>query len=88
MGISENRAREIAIAHVSANKQPDWLGIGEMQTYENIPWRKPIIYGVDFSNCWIAYVERKPFGLPESYIIAIDRDSGDIVYSGGAKDEG
>ena len=88
--VTKELAREIAILRVNAIKNPDWLGIGEIRAYDSPNWsvRKPLIYGVDFSNCWIAFIERKSFGIRESHIIAIDRDNGRVVFVGGAKDEG
>ena len=47
------------------------------------------LYNVDTRNCWIVYVEDlQPFILRSSTVIAIDRDSGCVVYHGSANDEG
>jgi hypothetical protein len=63
-------------------------GVRHVYLWNDIPFRKPSVYGPDLSNCWIAYVERPLRGLESSVIVAIDRDSGAVVCAGGANDEG
>lgn len=48
----------------------------------------PAPYSCSLENCWIAYVEHiGPPMLCSSTIIAIDKESGQVIYSGAANDE-
>jgi hypothetical protein len=55
---------------------------------DELPFREPCLYAVDVARCWIAYVDRPLRGLMSSEIVLVAKDSGDIVYSGTANDEG
>jgi hypothetical protein len=56
--------------------------------FDELPFRAPMLYGVDVARCWMAYVDRPLRGLMSSEIVLVAKDSGDIVYSGSANDEG
>lgn len=49
--------------------------------------RTPFIYNVDLSNCWIAYLAPLRVGLGPSDIVAIDKVTGAVRYTGSANDE-
>ncbi len=47
------------------------------------------VYGHDFANCWVAYIARTDWqGLQASTIVAVDKWTGQVVYTGSAYDEG
>ena len=51
--------------------------------------RLPSLYGVDLSDCWIAYLEtRTPWALRSSDIVVIEKATGAVRYKGSANDEG
>ena len=52
--------------------------------YDAITGRRPLAYDVNLRNCWIAYVEQEIIGLYSSRIIAIDTDTGQVLYCGSA----
>jgi hypothetical protein len=102
MLISRDEARSIALAHLrdqlgapsssigeSTNRRPT-LEIGSVLLAEEIQSRPPLIYGLrePLENCWVAYVHRPLMGLRPSEIVIISRNTGDVVYSGSAGDEG
>jgi hypothetical protein len=42
----------------------------------------------DPRRCWVAYIAIPVFGPQASEIIMVDKKSGEVVYVGGAHDEG
>jgi hypothetical protein len=49
------------------------------------------LYNIDMNNCWCVYVRRSDIPvtlLSGSTVIVIAKDSGEILYSGSAYDEG
>ena len=48
----------------------------------------PYGFRAPISDCWIAYVEEPTLILRSSTVVLISKDSGEVVYSGAAKDEG
>jgi len=52
--------------------------------------RGPTLYnGPDLSRCWLAYVDmRESPWLGPSTVILIDQETGEVLYAGGANDEG
>ena len=67
--------------------------ITNVLTLDEITFREPCLYGVsdeDLGQSWIAYCH-KPEMLPmlcSSTIIVISKDTGKVIYSGSANDEG
>lgn len=87
--MTRERAREIAEVEVSVRRLG--VGITEVLFLSEIFTRKPSPYtfDADLDRSWIAYVDRGPATmLQESLIIVMDVETGGIVYSGGASDEG
>lgn len=85
--ISRTRAEGIAKAEASRLQ----LGpvVGAVVSFQQIQGRLPLVYGVDLTRCWIAYIKAPgPLALRSSVIVAIDRETGLVVYSGSANDEG
>jgi hypothetical protein len=63
--------------------------IGRVVAASEMMFVAPKVYGVDLSACWIAYVmPLDNFRIAPSLIIAVDRSTGEVVYSGSANDEG
>ena len=64
--------------------------VGTLVKYSDAVGRPPCVYGLDLSNCWIAYLAPPPgrFGLFSSDIVVIDKATGAVRYSGSANDEG
>ena len=83
------QAKKIAECLIAKDEQ--FSGVGSVLAFEEISQKKPIAgySGADLSQCWIAYLNRLvSLSLCESWIIAIDKETGNAVYFGGAGDEG
>ncbi len=64
-------------------------GVSHLALGDQLSWRPPSLYNQpDLRTCWIANAERPFRGLEQSYILLIDRESGAVLYGGGANDEG
>ena len=63
-------------------------GIRAVYSLEEIPFRKPCLYGVPLENRWVCYVDGPLTGLRSSGIIVVAKDTGAVVYAGSACDEG
>ncbi|MDQ6871216.1 MAG: hypothetical protein M3037_04300 [Gemmatimonadota bacterium] len=64
-------------------------GVRSVLGFDELKVRAPVLYrGPDLRKCWIAYAERPLRGLFASNIVLIDRESGEVLYSGSANDEG
>jgi hypothetical protein len=51
--------------------------------------RIPAVYVLsDFGDCWIVYAERPMKGLFSSEIVVLSSETGAVLYSGSANDEG
>ena len=79
-------AQRLAEAEIAA--QGLGSGVSELYAWSEITFRKPKMYAKDLSDCWIAYAKREFQGLGPSAIVAIDRETGMVVYAGSAHDEG
>ncbi len=62
--------------------------VGTLRNYSDSVGRLPLVYGVDFSNCWIVYLTPLRMGLGPSDIVVIDKMTGAVRYTGSANDEG
>jgi hypothetical protein len=85
--ISHEQATAIAVADASRYR----LGVGvqDVLRLEDIQGRRPMVYPEDLANCWIAYIETgAPPTLRSRTIVAIDGESGRVVYRGSAHDRG
>jgi hypothetical protein len=77
IALGEARAQGLGFAITNV------LSVAELRT------APPNVYAADLSNCWIAYVELPgPLRLCSSTIVAVDRATGRVIYSGSAGDEG
>lgn len=85
--IASDDARRIAEAYLRSQGSPRTT-IRDVYSIDEIPFRRPAAYGVSLENCWIAYVASLDDAIRSSYIVAIDRSSGAVVYAGSAHDEG
>jgi len=72
----------IAIAEQKAIELKLGFEISHVISYDDIQSPRPIIYGADISNCWVAYVAPEVYRVGLSKIIAIDRESGVVVAHG------
>jgi hypothetical protein len=96
MTISREEAHRIAEAHLRKELDTAQLpadparvsGIREVRSIDEV--RAPMPYGlrVPIEECWIAYLEEPTLIIRSSTIILIRKDSGKVVYSGDANDEG
>ncbi len=85
--ISREQAAEIAKADAAANGSG--TEVSNVFRVSEIDSRAPALYGIDLEHCWVAYmVDPRPPALRSSTIIAVDVESGVVVYRGGANDEG
>jgi hypothetical protein len=50
--------------------------------------RAPRLYGVSLVKCWVVYLARSQPWIGSSQIIALAKDTGEVVYAGSANDEG
>ncbi|MBS0565779.1 MAG: hypothetical protein JSS59_00005 [Proteobacteria bacterium] len=90
--ISREQATQIAEAEALAHQ----LGerVDRVVLFDEITWREPCLPyffspAPDLPQCWIAYIE--PSGRPSiraSTIVAVHRETGEVVYRGSAGDEG
>jgi hypothetical protein len=63
--------------------------VGRVVRWHEIQGRRPFAYVGGLEDCWIAYIDTgDPTRLCSSTIVAVDRDSGRVVYRGTAGDEG
>jgi len=82
-------ARAIAETEVKARKLG--TGVGEVLAFDELAGRSLNMYMVrgDQTRCWVAYVQREFTGrLESSTVILVDQETGEVVYAGGAGDEG
>ena len=91
MAISRESAHRIASSYLqAAGADPDgpWQ-IREVLSSDEV-LREPLIYGltVPLEECWIAYLDSPPIGIQSSRIVLVHKESGVILYSGSAGDEG
>ena len=85
--ISRHEAAEIAAKTAIAERIG--VEIGKVLDMSEMMFVAPRVYGVDLSDCWIAYVmPLDTFRIGSSIIVAIDRTTGDVRYCGSANDEG
>lgn len=85
--ITRDQARSIAEGEVRAKG----FGTGVRGVYlvQELPTRRPNLYlGPPLDRCWIAYVDRSGLTVGSSSIVLIDRETGEVLYSGSANDEG
>lgn len=101
MSITRDEARHIAQRYVESMSASSRGGVAEAISELHIPEirrvhsaegidRPPLIYGlrVPLEECWIAYLTSRGRGLHSSAVVLISKDSGQVVYSGSAHDEG
>lgn len=88
--VAETMGRIVAAVRDLADFDRADREVGTPRKYSDAIGRLPLAYGVDLSNCWIAYLGPPPgrFGLFSSDIVIIDKATGAIRYSGSANDEG
>jgi hypothetical protein len=85
--ISRDDAR--AIADLTIRERGLGSGVRHLCLLEEIAWRPPQVYnGPSLAECWIAYVERPMTRLGASSIVLISKKTGEVLYAGGANDEG
>ena len=85
--ISREDAAQIALETARANGLGDSLT--QVLKLSQVKGRAPLVYGHDFSASWIAYVDTPDsLCLQSSTIVAIDQETGEVVYFGSAGDEG
>lgn len=77
-----------SIAEAEAKRKGLGTGIRHVDLWDELTGRRPTLYNIDLSHCWIAYIERPITGLQSSTIVAVDRDFGVVMYAGSANDEG
>jgi tRNA A-37 threonylcarbamoyl transferase component Bud32 len=86
-GISREQAVELA-TDVARTMERTFRVVRDLADLDLLGIRTPCVYGLDASNCWIAYLTLPGFGLRSSEIVVIDKTTGAVRYSGSANDEG
>ena len=87
------REQALRIANDYVKKYPE-RGLTFAQKifdFEEINFSKPQPYGVpseEISKAWIAYCEPNFSALQSSLIIVVSKETGEVIYSGSADDEG
>jgi hypothetical protein len=83
-----SRAEATEIGKLAARSKGLGLEVREALLPDEL--ERPLsLYNVDIGNGWIVYVEDlEPYFLRSSTVLAIDRDSGRVLYHGSANDEG
>jgi hypothetical protein len=85
--ISRDEARAIAASTILERGLGS--GVSNVLLVEEITWRHPQVYnGPSLAECWIAYVERPVRCLGDSSVVLISKTTGEVLYAGGANDEG
>lgn len=84
--ISREDAKSIAETFITSNGFG--RGVNKVLLPEEYSGRLPYLSGVEIDNCWMAFVEKEVFGLESSHVVLVDRESGEIVFSGRVSDEG
>lgn len=85
--VNREEARRIAEGEVKHRRLSS--GIEDIFSLEEFPRRAPLIYGgPDLRRCWIAYATRSGHDLKSGTIVLVDRESGEVLYSGSTFDEG
>lgn len=84
--VSRSQAKAIAEEHLSERGQP--TRIRAVYSLPERPFGRPILYGIPLEACWIAYVEQPEVALRSSFVVAVSKDSGAVLYCGSANDEG
>ena len=91
-GISRKQAKRIVERRLSEQPYPGATGaVYKVVSFDEIKDRIPIAYVADkgfWQRQWIAYLERSEVGLISSLIMAINRRTGQVGYTGSAGDEG
>ena len=64
------------------------FGIRRVSSGDEAAGLMPYGLSVPLEKCWIAYIEEPMLALRSSSIILITKDSGRVVFSGSANDEG
>ena len=86
--------REQAIEIADEVRREHMLGrsVTRVNTWEELGTGTPTLYftgNMTQNSLWIAYIEPlQLFGLQSSTIVAIDRETGEVMYHGSANDEG
>ena len=84
-----SRKQAAAIARAEAITKGLGTDLSEVLKPSEITFAPPRLYGIDLSGCWIAYFTSEfPFRICASTIVVIDQETGRIVYTGSANDEG
>jgi hypothetical protein len=97
--VTQEAARDLAQAHLEAMAAANphvwarWhpIALENVHRGDALPFREPCVYnGPHFGRCWIAYLRDDMSGmmLRSSTIIAVDRETGAVLYFGDAGDEG
>ncbi len=88
MTISRAEALRIAKACLRGDEIRQGFGIQGVSSGDEAAGLMPYGLSVPLEKCWIAYVQEPVLALRSSTIILINKDSGRVVFSGSANDEG
>lgn len=82
-------SREQAASIAAETAKTLGFGTGVDNVLEHPEIDRLHVYGHDFENCWVAYITRTDWrALQASTIVAVDKWTGQVVYTGSAYDEG
>lgn len=82
-------SREKAASIASETARSLGLGTGVDKVLELPEIDRLHVYGHDFKDCWVAYITHTDrWMLRASTIVAVDKQTGQVVYTGSAHDEG
>lgn len=87
MKVTRERAWRIAQAHLGNTRGVTMVrSLAELQ---ELGEREPVIYGMPLEGVWIAYAGSViPHAISSSYVVLVSMATGEVVYEGGAGDEG
>ena len=72
------------------------LGLEAVYDYDEafvrgpVPFRAPSAYGAHMEGSWIVYCDQRDGfrGIRSSFVVVVDRETGEVRYIGSARDEG
>jgi hypothetical protein len=94
--VTRQAAFKIAEDYLKAHPRPNCDGIEKVYTIpelEEFMIRRPCIYGLrpeTLLRCWVAYAKRPASycALASSDIVVVAQETGEVLFSGSANDEG
>lgn len=90
--VSRDEAREIAREYLRNTSDPVPSNtIRKVLGWDEISFRRPTVYGFDeefWKRQWVVYLDQPTIAIRSSFILTVDRSTGEVTYVGSAHDEG